>query len=235
MQMQRVYTTEKIAGNSTTLLDKGIAHRLHSVLRMRAGDRFYLFDSSGMEVLAEITSIDGKHVSVGFVNSITRNTKPKRTLNLYCSLFKKQRFEWMLEKCTEVGVYEFHPVNSEHALIKEFAGKSTVENLRWQKILISAAEQSEHNFVPKLYPVKSLGEALDEVKKDIFVAAERIGNSDAHTFYGDLVNLFIGPEGGWSAEEMGVFKKHNARFVSFGNNILRVETACIVGSAIALL
>jgi 16S rRNA (uracil1498-N3)-methyltransferase len=235
MQMQRVYTTEKLAGNSITLLDKEIAHRLHSVLRMKAGQQFYLFDSSGMEVLAEITSIDSKHVSIGFVNNISRDTKPKRTLNLYCSLFKKQRFEWMLEKCTEVGVFEFHPVISEHSVIKEFSGKSAGENLRWQKILISAAEQSEHTFVPKLYPAKSLSEILDEVKENIFVAAERISAADANVFSGELVNLFIGPEGGWSAGEMELFKKHGAKFVSFGNNILRAETACIVGSAIALL
>lgn len=233
--MQRVYTTEKLAGNSITLLDKEIAHRLHSVLRMKAGQQFYLFDSSGMEVLAEITSIDSKHVSIGFVNNISRDTKPKRTLNLYCSLFKKQRFEWMLEKCTEVGVFEFHPVISEHSVIKEFSGKSAGENLRWQKILISAAEQSEHTFVPKLYPAKSLSEILDEVKENIFVAAERISAADANVFSGELVNLFIGPEGGWSAGEMELFKKHGAKFVSFGNNILRAETACIVGSAIALL
>lgn len=233
--MQRVYTNEKIAGNSTTLFDKEIAHRLHSVLRMKTGDRFYLFDSSGLEVLAEITSIDGKHVSVGFVNNISRNTKPKRTLNLYCSLFKKQRFEWMLEKCTEVGVFEFHPVISEHALIKEFAGKSTTEKLRWQKILVSAAEQSEHNFVPKLYPAISLDQALEEVEENIFVAAERIEASGAKVFEGSEINLFIGPEGGWSQTELDLFKKHNAKFVSFGNNILRAETACIVGSAIALI
>jgi 16S rRNA (uracil1498-N3)-methyltransferase len=235
MQMQRVYTTEKIAGNSITLLDKEIAHRLHSVLRMKAGQRFYLFDPSGIEVLAEITSIDGKHVSVGFVNNISRNTKPKRTLNLYCSLFKKQRFEWMLEKCTEVGVFEFHPVISEHALIKEFVGKSAAENLRWQKILISAAEQSEHTFVPKLYTAISLSQALDEAKENIFVAAERMGNGDRNIFSGDKVNLFIGPEGGWSTEELEMFKKRRAKFVGFGSNILRAETACIVGSAIALL
>lgn len=240
--MQRAYTTEKIAGNSITLFDKEITHRLHSVLRMRAGGRFFLFDSSGMEVLAEITSINNKHVSLGFVDKISRNTKPKRAMNLYCSLFKKQRFEWMLEKCTEIGVTEFHPVISEHALIKEFAGKSATENLRWQKILISAAEQSEHNFIPKLYPAKSLSEALAEAKENIFAAVERIENghanifgADQDTFSSDLVNLFIGPEGGWSAEEIEMFKMHGAKFVSFGNNILRAETACIVGSAIALL
>jgi len=235
MQIQRVHTNEKIAGNSVTLFDKEIAHRMHSVLRMKAGQQFYLFDSSGLEVLAEITSIDGKHVSVGFVDRITRNTAPKRMLNLYCSLFKKQRFEWMLEKCTEIGVFEFHPVISEHSLIKEFAGKSAAENMRWQKILISAAEQSEHVFVPKLYPAISLSDALNETKENIFVAAERIESGDANNFVSEQVNLFIGPEGGWSPEEMEMFKKHGAKFVSFGNNILRAETACIVGSAIALL
>jgi 16S rRNA (uracil1498-N3)-methyltransferase len=238
--MQRIYTNEKLAGNSAIISDPEIAHRLNSVLRLKKGGRFYLFDSSGSEFLAEITEISGKKVSVGFVDRIERNTQPKRTLNLYPSLFKKQRFEWMLEKCTEIGVRSFNPVVSEHSVIKEFAVKSAAENRRWQKIMVSAAEQSEHVFVPKINPIQDLSDALILAEKNIFVAAERLAvdTSDLasqKTFAVPTVNLFIGPEGGWSAAELELFKKHGAKFISFGKNILRSETACIAGTVIALL
>jgi len=238
--MQRVYTEEKLAGNSAIISDSEIAHRLNSVLRLKKGGRFYLFDSSGSEFLAEITEISGKKVSVAFVDRIERNTRPKLVLNLYPALFKKPRFEWMLEKCTEIGVRSFNPVISEHSIIKEFAVKSAAENRRWQKIMVSAAEQSEHTFVPKINPIQDLSDALTLSEKNIFAAAERLVGDEyilanQKVFDTEIVNLFIGPEGGWSAGEFELFKKHGAKFISFGKNILRSETACVAGAAIALL
>jgi 16S rRNA (uracil1498-N3)-methyltransferase len=137
-------------------------------------------------------------------------------------------------------VRSFNPVVSEYSVIKEFAVKSAAENKRWQKIMISASEQSEQVFVPKINPIQDLADALTLSEKNIFVAAERLAENESDlagqkTFVAETVNLFIGPEGGWSAGELELFKKHGAKFISFGKNILRSETACIAGATIALL
>src|SRR6202012_5719179 len=110
-------------------------------------------------------------ISVGFVKKITRTTEPAHKLHLYPALFKKQRFEWMIEKCTELGVAGFYPVAAEHSVVQEREDSSAPE--RWKRIVISAAEQSERIIIPIIYLVQSLKAALASAQGKIFVAAER--------------------------------------------------------------
>lgn len=232
--MQRIYVDERLRGSSATIADGEITRRLHSVLRMKRGDRFQLFDSGGAEYLAEITAIDAAKVSVGFVENIVRDTESKTILHLYPALFKRQRFEWMLEKCVELGVRDFFPVESVHAVVKEH-GDAPKD--RWKKIAISAAEQSEQVRVPGIAAAQTLAEALKSAAGQIVVAAERMADTAS---LDDLrsnseISLFIGPEGGWSPEEITLFKEHGAKFIGFGSNILRAETACIAGCALLLI
>jgi 16S rRNA (uracil1498-N3)-methyltransferase len=232
--MQRIFVRTTFSGNSATIQDAEIAHRLHSVMRMQKGGQCFVFDASGNEYLAEITAIDKKSVSVGFVKQIMRESEPFVKLHLFPALFKKQRFEWMLEKCTELGVAGFHPVRSEHSILKEHGDAQSPE--RWDKILVSASEQSERALVPSVHSTQTLTNALVTAQGKIFVAAERSDSKEAcpELQAGDDASLFIGPEGGWSPEELALFTAAHATFLSFGKRILRAETACIAGAAILL-
>ncbi len=230
--MQRVYVSTTFSGNSATIEDLEIVHRLSSVLRMKAGDQFFVFDDTSSEYLTEITTIDKKKVSVGFVKKISRETESVHKLHLYPALFKKQRFEWMIEKCTELGVVGFYPVAAEHSVVQEREDSSAAE--RWNRIVISAAEQSERVVIPKIYSTQTLTAALQSAPGKILVAAERSGGSAKWSPITEETSLFIGPEGGWSTEELDLFENAGATFLSFGKRILRAETACIAGSALLL-
>jgi 16S rRNA (uracil1498-N3)-methyltransferase len=232
--MHRVFVPTIFSGNSATIQDAEIAHRLHDVLRMRAGDQFFVFDESAAEYLAEITTIDKERVSVGFVKRIERRSEAAVRLNVYPALFKKQRFEWMLEKCTELGVAAFYPIQAEHSVVKEYGDAKAPE--RWRTITVSASEQSERVSVPEIHTTQLLTDAIASAKGMVLVAAERDESKTPWPALqpGDEASLFIGPEGGWSAAELELFKEANARFLSFGTRILRAETACIAGATLLL-
>lgn len=232
--MQRVYSPTILNGNSATISDPEIAHRLFSVMRLKSGDQFFVFDDSGAEFLAEITIIDKRRVSIGFVKNITKDVESTVKVKLYPALFKKQRFEWMLEKCTELGVAEFNPIASAHSTVQD--NKDSGAQDRWKKIIISAVEQSERITIPIIDHAQTLEEALKSAYGKILVAAERVTGTEPwpELNAGDDVCLFIGPEGGWSAEELELFKSVGAIFLSFGKRILRAETACIAGATLLL-
>lgn len=211
--------------------------RVGSVLRFAAKDKIRIFNAEGKEFESEISSISKSSASILPLAEINAGNEYQFKLDLYPAMFKKSRFEWMLEKCTEAGVSGFYPVQSQHTPIKENYGRATED--RFKKIIISAAEQCERISIPELHGLQTLSSALSQARGQIIVAAERIDAATAKPppfkFAGDQTSLFVGPEGGWSPEEIQLLKEHQAVFISLGRNILRAETACLAGSIIILL
>ena len=236
--MERFFINKEITGNSLLIEDYKVIHKLISVLRLKRGDQIKIFDTNGKEFLAELTEISKKSVGLGINKELENKSEPDVKLHLYPSLFRKNKFEWMLEKCTEVGVYSFNPIISKRSVIEI---KQIPE--RWSKIIIEAAQQSGRVHVPNINNPLSLREAMEQAKGEIVIAAEKnfldtknIVNFFDSTGYKSLsqfkeISLFIGPEGGWDTEEAELLNSRQAKFLSFGERILRAETAAIVCSA----
>jgi 16S rRNA (uracil1498-N3)-methyltransferase len=149
-------------------------------------------------------------------------TRDKK-VSLYLSIIKKANFELAVEKCTEVGVSEIHPIISERSEKKDL-------NLeRLNKIVKEASEQSGRFTLPQVFEIKSLEEAVSQVIKEgkECVAFDPSGEK-RNLVSQKEVAIFIGPEGGWSLAELDLFKKNNFKIVVMGENILRAETAAIV-------
>ncbi len=151
---------------------------------------------------------------------------PARDIYLCAAVVKKDTFEWIVEKATELGVTHIIPVMAERS------EKKSLNEARLQKIAIEASEQSGRGSVPTIQTIVELKEAIDILKaKDgiesiaFHTDAERFNPQDVHR---DIpVCVFIGPEGGWTIDEVDMFHKNQIKVVCLGSQVLRAETAVV--------
>jgi 16S rRNA (uracil1498-N3)-methyltransferase len=212
------------------------ARQIRSVLRMQAGDHVMVLDDSGWEFEATLTQVDKRGVMGEVIAKRPSLTEPSIQLTLCQALLKRDNFEWVLQKGTEIGVTRFIPLITERTVTVFKANKLT----RWRHIIMEAAEQSQRGRLPELTLPMKLEDALIQVsaadmgilpweRADTLSIAERVGTeAPSHLF------LFIGPEGGFSAAEVENGRLHNIVPVTLGKRILRAETAAIVAATLAL-
>src|SRR3989344_1191072 len=159
-----------------------------------------------------------------------RETEQKIKILLCQAVIKKDNFEWIVQKCTELGVEEFVP------LIAERSEKKNLNIERLRVIGKEAAEQSGRAFITKIHEPVTLEDALAGTKNDSIVfdaSGSPLHNSSA--IIHNSCSVFIGPEGGWSERELELFKQRGVKIFSLGNATLRAETAAISASALMLL
>lgn len=203
-------------------LSKEILHQIKNVLRIKPGERFVLFDGSGYDYISEFF---GKKPKI--IDKILNRSEPERQVYLFQSVLKKDKMEWIFQKGTEAGVYEFTPVLSARSVKKEF-------NLaRANRIIKEAAEQSGRCRVPEVREITDFGEALKFVQRERISGIIADTNSKKHIFEAmkePRMAIFVGPEGGWSKEEISEAKEFGFKAYSLGRLNLRAESAAIVAS-----
>jgi len=208
-------------------LSKEIAHQVYHVLRMRKGDRITLLDNSGWEYEAEIISLNEARI----LGKKLSEREPKVELRLFSSLLKGEKFEFVLQKGTELGVKEFIPVISSRCQAKE-PGEEKLA--RWRKIVKEAAEQSGRGKLPIILPPAKFEEACflaEGIPLITWEGEKGKGLKDVLPTSAKKVSLFVGPEGGYSAEEIETAVKTGLKPISLGGRILRAETAAIAALA----
>jgi len=189
-------------------------------------------DNSGKEYKSVIKHFDDSEIKLGIIEVLENKNEPELKIALYQSLSKKDKFEWVLEKGTEVGIFEFIPI------ITERTEKLGLNMERAEKILKEAAEQSERGIIPKLLEVQSFEEAIRQAQNEK-VLLDRYGeNLKSHKSLvnGQLskINVFVGPERGFTEQELVLAKENNAKIISLGPRVLRTETAGLVVAAVIL-
>ena len=228
----RIYLDKKLNLDLVLILEKEDAHYLTNVMRLREGDNLFLFNSKDGEFKGEIIAFDKKNIKVKLISKIENINKPGK-ISLIFSLIKSSKLDYLIQKCTEVGIKSFYPVISE---------KSVAKNLniqRTEKIIKESCEQSNQLYLPAIYSVEKLEKKLKSLDKNsiVFFAdinssnkkiEEVIKNNKNCEFY-----LLIGPEGDFSLKEIDLLNSmSNCIPISLGHNILRSETAAVVGLAI---
>ncbi|MEK9184708.1 MAG: RsmE family RNA methyltransferase [Patescibacteria group bacterium] len=209
-----------------------LIHQWKNVFRLKVGDRVILLDNSGFEFYGTI-SLLSKNRTIVLINGMKENIKPKNLKNyevhFYVSLIKKNNFELILEKGTELGVTRFVPIISDRSEKKDFNKE------RAEKIIKEASEQSGRGFLPTLMEVVDLKNMLrDDLQ---FIAFHLVGEKFKKNNFkeGEKIGVLIGPEGGWTDGEINFFKKNNIPVVFLGPQVLRSETAAISVSSLLLL
>jgi 16S rRNA (uracil1498-N3)-methyltransferase len=236
---RRRWIADEIAGNTAALVGDHAAH-LARVLRAEIGQEFDI--ATGNEVrTGTITSISDERVE--FALGEERELKPAPKITLALAIFKFDRMEWAIEKCTEIGVARIIPVIARRS-DTHLAAAAAKRHQRWQRIVRQAAEQSRRLAPPEIVaPVKlkDLGGVPPVAALTRIVLAESLSVSAKNTQLGDLLQsksnevvFAVGPEGGWADEELAWFRDNGWVAASLGNTILRAETAAIVATALAI-
>jgi 16S rRNA (uracil1498-N3)-methyltransferase len=208
------------------------AHQLRSVLRLRAGAEVLVFDGRG-QVDCRVELTDFAHGRV--VGEVAQAPEPRTRLSVYPALLQRDKFELVLQKLTELGASCITPVATERSLVREAPDERRYA--RWRAILREAAEQSGRGVVPELRPTRSLVDALSDVNGCAVLAFEGERERtlrDALRGRPTHVALFVGPEGGYTADEVDRARGLKASVVTLGPRVLRAETAALVASALVL-
>lgn len=240
MTIHRFFVTPiQFTGDAITLLGD-TAWQISKVLRLMAGDIICIFDGSGKEYRIMLERVDKKEVTGHKVFEFVNNTEPTVHLTLYHGLLPRDTFEHVLQKGTEVGVSAFVPVEAERSIVRIKDIKE--EKLtRWKKIVQEAAEQSERGNVPTVSAPVTFQDAITHAlnQGSVLIAWENEEAQFLSQVIGNLskdtpISLFVGPEGGFSQDEMEFAKEKGAITVSLGPRILKSETAGPVFAALVL-
>ena len=229
----RLYVPGRIGPGPLTL-DADAAHRLFAVMRLRAGDSFLVFSGDGKEWAATVSAAEKNRIQAT-VGEVTRTGTPlPLVLECWCAVVRPNRFDWAIEKSTEAGVDVFRPLVSEHS--NRGDAPSGVREQRWERLAVEAAEQSGRLSVPVIAPVANFEQLLDHPMGTLMVF-DRDGRAwqEAAPLVPEQgrVTLAVGPEGGFSHDEVSAARARGALVVSLGPNILRTETAAV--AAVVLL
>lgn len=210
---------------------------IQRVLRCRKGDAITLFDGKGNSFKAEITKISPKEVYAEIKSYLSPIPEPPLRLTLLQAVLKAQKMDLVIQKSTELGVTELIPIITERTEVRE-----TRKLLRWQKIAIESARQCGRSTVPSVREPVNLKEFFlsgSQLKGIVFWEEEGIAlkmaiNTLNKTFDLEKDKLFvlIGPEGGFTQEEVISAEGKGLLRVSLGKRILRAETASIVAVAL---
>jgi len=231
---RRRWIADEVYENSAALVGEHADH-LVRVLRARVGQEFDI--STGESVRrARIASMNPARVEFELGEEVSESVLPEITFLM--AVFKFDRMEWAIEKCTELGVFRIVPVIA-HRTDSHLASAATKRVERWQRIARQSAEQSRRTNAPEISAPARLAEVLNTPKGLRIVLAE----SEKRTLLRDVLQsdsscaeiaLAVGPEGGWTDDELESFKKTDWISVSLGSTILRAETAAIAATAILL-
>lgn len=229
MTTHRFFLKTKILDNGPfTIEDHDTVHQVKTVLRMKPGETVALFNGSGFDFLLEISRLDAS--IEGIITEKKENTSdPKHEVHLFQAILKKDNFEFVLQKTTEIGVKFFHPFISERSV------KFDLNYERAWKIMKEATEQSGQDKIPELLPITNYGEALSQAKGwGTNIVFHSSGGTLSLIDKNDpRINIFVGPEGGFSKQEVEIANEIGATIVSLGARTLRAETAAILAAGIA--
>ena len=229
---------EDIRGQEAIIHDRGEIRHIGKVLRLRAGDEVVLFDGEGEEYHAAITSLSPGEISLTLLQkpSLVSTESPLKII-LGLGLLKSTKFDWLIQKATELGVSEVVPFYSLRVVPRWEESRSRSRQLRWEKVASEAARQCGRAMVPRVHSPRSFAEALDmrfENTTRVFLwEKERTGSlKDALVHPTSRIYALVGPEGGFSEPEALQAQEAGFRPIGLGPRILRAETA---GIAIATL
>ncbi len=227
MRLHRFYIEENLrVKDELTLRDDGFIHQLRDVFRLSADDRVILFDGQGIDYIFDIKMLSKKEINLEKVSE-EKSFIPEQKVTLLMSLIKKDNFELVLEKGTELGVTHFVPVVTERTLLKNL----NIE--RAEKIIKEASEQCGRGDLPTLGKIMDIETVLREYPD--LIAFDITGGKSQVSSDKSQVEILIGPEGGWSDKELEMFRDKNIKLYKLGNTTLRAETAAIVAvSKVAL-
>jgi 16S rRNA (uracil1498-N3)-methyltransferase len=223
------FLVDSISGDAVTFSDEQ-SHQLRHVLRLHSGDTVRVFDGvAPTDLLVKLTDAGGL-----VIGECPQRAEPRTALTVYPALLRRDKFEPVLQKLTELGVAAIVPTLTAHGLIPEAPDARRLD--RWRAIVREASEQCGRGRVPTLHAGVPFSQAISQADGTVLLAFEGEQRLDLQTALRgrpDSVSLLVGPEGGFSPEEVAL-ARDRASVVTLGPRILRAETAAVVAAALVL-
>lgn len=212
-------------------LDEAQNRHMRDVLRVEAGEPIEVFDDAGRLGLAMVVRADPSGVVLE-VSQVFQSGK-KGLLTVASAIPKGERADWMIEKLSEIGVDRFIPLNCARSVVLP-RGVNKID--RWARIAVESAKQSRRTGVMRIDPLTPLQALVDSLDSPaIFLSTQQAPSLHQQLTLrpSEALTLLIGPEGGWTPEEMAYMSSAGLLPARLTRTILRVETAAIIAAAIA--
>ena len=231
----------QIKNNIIEIINEDVNH-IKNVLRLEIDTLIQISDGE-KNYISKISKIEKDIVICEIVEEIENKNEANVKIDIFQGLPKSDKMEYIIQKCTELGVNEYFPVSMKRSIVK-LSGKDEQKKIeRWQKIVEGAAKQSGRDIVPKVNNIKNVNNVCEIIKNyDIFIVTYEL--EEKESLKAILVNLnkkieskiavLIGPEGGIEEDEIELLKKNGAKVVSLGKRILRTETVALAVSSIIM-
>ncbi|MFN7262274.1 MAG: RsmE family RNA methyltransferase [Pseudobdellovibrionaceae bacterium] len=242
--MRKYWLDAQFKTNEAVVIQGDPFHHIFDVCRQEEGSQFEVLFGDGEAHLVEVIEVKKKQALAKILSSRKLPEIPRPYLKLFISVPRYPVMEALVEKCVELGCAEIQPFISDFSFVRKGDSIPPSKVDRWNKIVVSATQQCGRGELMPIQPVISLTEALEKLNQNPQAQGlffyEGLGNKDLKTYLkhedfskSEEWGVFVGSEGGFSSTEVEVFSKIGVTPLSLGDQVLRVETACI--SILAIL
>jgi len=216
-----------LSDNKIVIIDRALVKQFFKVLKFNSGEVVALCDGKNNEALCEINYLDAKKIVLIVKSRLVVNIESIINVSLFCAVLKRENFELVVQKATEVGVMEIIPIITDRTI------KQKLKIERLKLIAKEAAEQSGRGVVPVIRDITKFDKAIKDAKSlnaNIFFNTQVAKSENLNIKTNKNVGIWIGPEGGWDDKEVQAIIRANFAQNSLGKTILRAETAAIIAS-----
>ena len=231
--MPRFYVDFALSPDSVVELPDNVVRHLN-VLRVKNTEEIVLFNGNGKAYPALPEVLEKRRASVRILREEATDNESPLNITLVQAVSSAERMDFTLQKSVELGVAEIRPVISERCVVRLSGERAEKRVARWQEIVVSACEQSGRNIVPKVLPLTTYAQALQQLPQETTKLLMSLNRAqklrDVQPQSGKVV-FIVGPEGGWTEKEEQQAFDAGFQSVTLGKRVLRTETASLAAIA----
>lgn len=228
MRIPRFYCPCLLTVEQSFTLPEEVFRHAIQVLRLQVGESLLLFNGEGGEYLANLTEINKRSATVLIQSFDPSERESSLALTLVQALVKPDKMDFALQKAVELGISAFQPLITQRSVVRTDKEKIEKKLQHWQAVTISACEQSGRTRPPKIYAPQTLDQYLSQLNDKttyLLLAPGSAQNLSQVTVQTNHLAVLIGPEGGFTAEEVEACLAAKMQGIALGKRILRAETA----------
>lgn len=231
--MPRFYVDFALSPDSVVELPDNVVRHLN-VLRVKNTEEIVLFNGNGKAYPALPEVLEKRRASVRILREEVTDNESPLNITLVQAVSSAERMDFTLQKSVELGVAEIRPVISERCVVRLSGERAEKRVARWQEIVVSACEQSGRNIVPKVLPLTTYAQALQQLPQEttkLLMSLNRAQKLSDVQPQSSKVVFMVGPEGGWTEKEEQQAFDAGFQSVTLGKRVLRTETASLAAIA----
>lgn len=229
MKQHRFWLQKFPLPGNLSITDPALTHQIKNVLKLQRNEKIKVFNDSG-EWQAEISALLPNSIELTNLLAIAPQPQPTIALHMAMSVLKGDTWDDSIRQCTEIGITDFQPLICDRSIVRTITPHKLT---RWKRIAQEATEQSGWPHIPDFFPVQELKKWILLQDKIPLWVADMGGTPLASLKIPAELRLLIGPEGGWSEEEIDLFSNHHIQIIRFGPSTLTARVAPVaLGAAI---